>query len=145
MKAKAHADDPEILLVNRADANERALSPFKFRAPLNFPKIDGKGGTYWVIFVDQNPCEPAPDPQNPSKPDPLNQKAYKGTPDDPPHCLIRLRPDDFRASTGRNLDLNFRYAVWVDKEHVADTDGPHVGPPAWILPYHSVPCHPECD
>ena len=113
------------------------MSSFKYHAPLTFPKIDGKGGTYWVIFVDQNPCEPVADP--------LNQKAYKGTPDTPPHCLIRLKPDDFRASSGRDLDLDFRYAVWVDKDHLADTEGPHVGPPAWVLPYHSVPCHPECD
>lgn len=104
----------------------RFLNAFQIQ---NFPNIYAKGGDYWVVFVDQNPCESARDPKDPSKPDPLNQKAYKGTPTSPPHCTIRLHPQDFSSSPAKTRDLHFRYAVWIEKEHVDDTNAPRSGPP----------------
>ena len=90
--------DPQILIANRADKRQQQSTPWVKGSQLQFPAFSSDLGPYWVIFVDQSPCEPVYNSTNPL--------AYKGEPGKPPTCLIDTDPP------AGNRDRHFRYALW---------------------------------
>ena len=89
---------PEILIFNRADKTQQASTPWVKGALLNFPAIDPRVGPYWIIFVDQTPCEPLYSSMNPL--------AFPGTPGAKLTCKIANDPP------AGGHDRHFRYALW---------------------------------